>query len=509
MSEAGDLSHSQLAAMVEAGQPEVLAARGAALERAAEAFGSVRPVLDRALQHAEWQGEGAEAFRAYGQRLGGDVDRLALYARTVGRALQDAGEALRSAQTSMPPPAAPLAPGVPNVTEDARLRQEALAVVERLNAHYWHSAHLMAGADEPDFSSFPGTVAGPGAPPPGGPGSPASAPGGAAVPHGQAVAAPHPGPAQAAGGAPAFAGPVTAAGSPVPGEAAAGPQQPLGPPSAAAGGGPAPDHLVRTSLDALPGGTAPPGPAGPAAHATVSSAVPGGAAAPSAVPGAAAPPLSARPPQSGVPGGAPAGLTGGRDAGGRPPGPPGAAPRGAVPGAGAAGGGRPPVQSPAAGRPAGGAGRPPAAAGPSAPVGRPPVAGGPAAASSPGGRVGPAPQRGLVGGTPVAPRQVPGGTRLPQQGVIGAPGSSAPRPSDRGGPGADGRSGTGKAYGGQPIGLPGGPPRSPHRAAGSPSPGPAHIIGGRAEEQRKSRPGRLPRIPVIGARPRDPAGPED
>ncbi|TDC20861.1 hypothetical protein E1265_20075 [Streptomyces sp. 8K308] len=147
-------THEQLAGLLASADPEQLTARADVLLAMARGLnGADKQVLVQ-MSQVEWQGENAKAFRAWGRHLVQESATLADYARTVGNALQDAGQALSEARAAMPPtperPAPVSETAIASVSEELE-RQEAIHVLERLSSSYRAAADDMAGAQEPRF----------------------------------------------------------------------------------------------------------------------------------------------------------------------------------------------------------------------------------------------------------------------------------------------------------------------------------------------------------------------
>ncbi|TDC63027.1 WXG100 family type VII secretion target [Streptomyces hainanensis] len=156
-----DYTHEQLVAMLAGANPEQLTTRADVLLSMAEALNGTDKQIFLRMSQVEWQGEGADAFREWGRHLVEESVSLAAYARTVGNALQDAGQALVEARATMPAVPerpAPLADtALPTVAEELE-RQEAILVLERLSSNYRTAADDLAAADEPQYRPLHGVV---------------------------------------------------------------------------------------------------------------------------------------------------------------------------------------------------------------------------------------------------------------------------------------------------------------------------------------------------------------
>ncbi|GAB2906848.1 hypothetical protein GCM10022245_48090 [Streptomyces mayteni] len=152
-------AHEQLVAMLAGGDPELLAARADELVAMADAFKGANADVFHRMAQVEWQGEGADAFRAWGRHLLDESAVLVDYAHTVGRAMGDAGEALRVAKSAMPPVPerpVPLVGGAVHSVGEELERQEAMRVLEQLSSSYRTVADDMAKAPEPSFRQLSG-----------------------------------------------------------------------------------------------------------------------------------------------------------------------------------------------------------------------------------------------------------------------------------------------------------------------------------------------------------------
>ena len=104
MSEVEFYSHQLLASLVSEGKPEELSRQGHTLTEAAQVLAAVGQEIAARMSRVAWEGEAAEAFRAWGRHFGEQSSVLGEYAYTVGEAMLRAGTALREAQSAMPPP---------------------------------------------------------------------------------------------------------------------------------------------------------------------------------------------------------------------------------------------------------------------------------------------------------------------------------------------------------------------------------------------------------------------
>jgi uncharacterized protein YukE len=163
MSEFEFYSHELLASLVQDGNPEVLSDRGYALRDAAETLGMIGVEISNRMKRVAWEGEAAEAFRAWGQHFGEESSVLHDYAVTIGDAMLTAGTALREAQTTMPPPPDSVSSPESRANPVAEMQaesdhQEAIRVVERLASFYRVSTDLMGNAEEPRFARLDGVL---------------------------------------------------------------------------------------------------------------------------------------------------------------------------------------------------------------------------------------------------------------------------------------------------------------------------------------------------------------
>ena len=155
-------THEQLAQLLAGADPEQLTTRADVLLAMATALNGADKQIFLRMSQVEWQGEGAEAFRAWGRHLVQESVALADYTRTIGNAMQDAGQALTEARAAMPPvPERPVPltdEALPTLAEEME-RQEAIRVLERLSGSYRAAADDMTAAQElePQFRPFDGS----------------------------------------------------------------------------------------------------------------------------------------------------------------------------------------------------------------------------------------------------------------------------------------------------------------------------------------------------------------
>ncbi|GAB2924786.1 WXG100 family type VII secretion target [Streptomyces mayteni] len=149
-----DYTHERLAAMLAGANPEQLTTRADVLLSMADVLNGADKQIFLRMSQVEWQGEGADAFRAWGRHLVEESASLAAYARKVGNALQGAGEALFKVRGAMPPVPERQVPlvgaALPTVGEELE-RQEAIRAIEVLTSSYRVAADDMAEAEEPRF----------------------------------------------------------------------------------------------------------------------------------------------------------------------------------------------------------------------------------------------------------------------------------------------------------------------------------------------------------------------
>ncbi len=157
--------------LVEQAKPADLESAGDALKNARDAIAAAAKELDKHIKGADWQGEAASAFKAWGLNLVKDAHRLADYADTAGVQIASAGAGLASVRSSMPPRDQRADPkmleDIPtpkrvdgNAEYDAAAkaenhRQEAINQMNRLSSFYQVSQHSMAGQEPPTFSAMP------------------------------------------------------------------------------------------------------------------------------------------------------------------------------------------------------------------------------------------------------------------------------------------------------------------------------------------------------------------
>ncbi|MFE0690449.1 hypothetical protein ACFV0Z_20150 [Streptomyces xiamenensis] len=404
------MTHQQLAALLAGANPQALIDRGAALELAAETADWVGEQIWRRANELEWEGRTAEEFRSWVKDFRLESGALKTYATLVSTAITRAGEALRQAQSEIPPvrevsmTATPeqasqemFRTGGPMVTplEAEADRQEAVAVLRRLASVYQLSTWTIQDAPEPQFRAFGETPEFPVDTSPGSPSGSRNPPAGHVWPSGTSDTPQETGtvPVARTGGQPT--------------RPTAGPDATSNPVLGVEGGG------VGTSLDSVgvvPNGGVPPvAPPGSPPPLVVERPVGGGPVQQPVVgpvPGWPSPAQPGQGPGRGgqVPPVRGPGLRPGETLPVRPLGPP------SGPGS----------QPPAMGRPA-----PGMPGGQQPPVGRPPTGGGgPGSGSGGGNPWGRANNYGLLGGKPVPNAKPTVASRIPPGGVI-QPGMNA------------------------------------------------------------------------------------
>ncbi|MEU3950278.1 hypothetical protein [Streptomyces sp. NPDC029526] len=157
--------------IVESANPELLESAGEALLAARTAIEEAADILDGDLKNIDWKGEAHDAFQKWAKSLVTTAKGLANYAETVGTQVMAAGSGLASVRKSMPPRDSRANPKtVDDIPPIQRLdtneeftaarkaeqnRQEAINQMYRLASFYRVSQGKMASAEEPVFPKMP------------------------------------------------------------------------------------------------------------------------------------------------------------------------------------------------------------------------------------------------------------------------------------------------------------------------------------------------------------------
>ncbi|MGK5496831.1 hypothetical protein ACSNOF_02530 [Streptomyces sp. URMC 125] len=144
--------------MVANADPGVLASRGEALAKASTDLDGIGRELRTYVDRVEWKGEGADAFQEWGRHFALETMRFALYVRTLGRHMVDAGQALTETKAAIPNPEMCYAdPEKDKARREAeeKQRQEAINQMNRLSSYYRAAGENLRGAEEPEFKPLP------------------------------------------------------------------------------------------------------------------------------------------------------------------------------------------------------------------------------------------------------------------------------------------------------------------------------------------------------------------
>jgi len=159
---AGEFEDKSLAAlhsMIANADPRLLTSRGHALDGAGSDMDAIGGELRAYIERVEWKGEGADAFREWGQQFALEAMRFGVYARTLGHHMVNAGQALAETKAAFPEPemcyADPEKDKARREAEEAK-RQEAINQMNRLSSYYRAAGESIRGAEEPEFKPLPG-----------------------------------------------------------------------------------------------------------------------------------------------------------------------------------------------------------------------------------------------------------------------------------------------------------------------------------------------------------------
>ncbi|QKV92240.1 hypothetical protein HUT19_11190 [Streptomyces sp. NA02950] len=194
------VSHAELYNMIATAKPSKLTEVGTALGDTYIPLHELADELDAHLKYADvdWEGEAAQAYREWGQKLVKQTRLMAEYTLLVGTNMGVAGQGLYDAQAHVTPPKHADTKGL-SAEEKAAAHddhQEALKAMDRLD-NYYETAHTdISGLDKPNFPLLPeqaGGGVGAGQSPSGGENSYAAAAGGGGgtVPSKSFASAPH------------------------------------------------------------------------------------------------------------------------------------------------------------------------------------------------------------------------------------------------------------------------------------------------------------------------------
>lgn len=155
-----DKSLAALHSMVANANPKALTSRGDALGKAGTDMDGIGHELRAYVERVQWKGQGGDAFREWGQQFALETMRFAMYARSLGQHLADAGQALTEAKAAIPAPegmcyADPEKDKARQKEEEAK-RQEAINQMIRLSSYYRMAGENIRGAEEPQFKAPPG-----------------------------------------------------------------------------------------------------------------------------------------------------------------------------------------------------------------------------------------------------------------------------------------------------------------------------------------------------------------
>ncbi|MEV6330843.1 hypothetical protein [Streptomyces sp. NPDC051909] len=150
-----------LYAMIASAKPEEISSTGTALAAAVPKILDIAADLRHYISHVQWEGEGGDAFRLWGEGMVRETLVLGDFTKVVSEEMKRAGNALSEAKSAMPKPAG-MCFADPE-KEKARLEaetgpklQEGIQQMERLSSYYDTSSERLAAERQPEFKPVEG-----------------------------------------------------------------------------------------------------------------------------------------------------------------------------------------------------------------------------------------------------------------------------------------------------------------------------------------------------------------
>ena len=163
-----DASLVDMHTMIVNARPQDLLDRAVHLLGAAEEFISIGEGLASHIQHVEWTGEGADAFREWTHQLAKDTVGLGEYTSAVSSHMLQAGVALSEAKSTLPPIPSDATLCYTDPAKESKAaasleaaRQEAIPVMNRLASTYRVSAEGLNSLTPPTFKPLPEAITDP------------------------------------------------------------------------------------------------------------------------------------------------------------------------------------------------------------------------------------------------------------------------------------------------------------------------------------------------------------
>ncbi|KOG88316.1 hypothetical protein [Streptomyces varsoviensis] len=159
-------SHEQLYNMISGAKPSLFSDAEEALNKAHTDIAAIGEEFKAHVAHVQWEGEGADAFRAWGDEMAKQTLVMAEYTKGVGHWIGHAGKGLSAAQSAMPPVADlcfvdPKMDAKRRLSADKKL-DEAIQALEKADSYVTVAQEGLDGLKEPNFPILPSTVLGDG-----------------------------------------------------------------------------------------------------------------------------------------------------------------------------------------------------------------------------------------------------------------------------------------------------------------------------------------------------------
>ncbi|MEU7046241.1 hypothetical protein AB0A77_35035 [Streptomyces varsoviensis] len=157
-------SHEQLYNMISGAKPSLFSDAEEALNKAHTDIAAIGEEFKAHVAHVQWEGEGADAFRAWGDEMAKQTLVMAEYTKGVGHWIGHAGKGLSAAQSAMPPVADlcfvdPKMDAKRRLSADKKL-DEAIQALEKADSYVTVAQEGLDGLKEPNFPILPGEFSG-------------------------------------------------------------------------------------------------------------------------------------------------------------------------------------------------------------------------------------------------------------------------------------------------------------------------------------------------------------
>ncbi|MFE7116764.1 hypothetical protein ACFU99_15250 [Streptomyces sp. NPDC057654] len=156
-------SHEALYGMIANAQPTRFSDAETALRKASADINAIGEEFRAHVQRVKWEGEGGDAFRAWGAEMAKQTLVMADYTQDIGECIGHAGKGLSLGQSEMPP----VEPCYVDPRKDAerrassdKRRQEAIQALVKADSYVTIAQQKLDGLKEPNFPLLPSAFSG-------------------------------------------------------------------------------------------------------------------------------------------------------------------------------------------------------------------------------------------------------------------------------------------------------------------------------------------------------------